>query len=129
MMPFYRVAISPERSLDEASLARHLSSAAHPSSQVRSSLLLDIQTPYMPLVAPGGAEWPRATIRPLPLIGRAGCSWAAKIWLAQGVPAKEKGRWITKTDLDLGLVMDWAVAEVKSRRPKDHSAGPWGSAC
>lgn len=117
-MPFFRVADRLPPSLDEASLARHLGSAVHPSAG-RVPLMADVETPYKPLPAQEQAVWPRATIRPITRFPGTAQSWAGKIWIAHGKPAREGGRWITKTSTDLGEVMDWAVVEVQKRRPKD----------
>lgn len=118
-MPFTKVDDQVGLSPDGDFLARHLSSAVHPSSQVPLARLLNIQTPYSPMEAPEGAKYPRATVRPLPRINGAAQSYAGKIWDAPGVPAKEKGTWVTNSNRDLGLVVDWAWAQVKKRRPKD----------
>ena len=126
-MTFTRHDNMPSFSFAEGSIIRRLNLPIEASTLERSVLMLDIQTPYQPLEAPKGAVWPRATVRSLPLICRPGNSWAAKIWVAQDVPAKKNGRWITKTGLDLAEVMTWAALEVDKRRPPTHSAGPWGA--
>lgn len=128
-MPFTHVDDQVGRSPDDIFLARILSSAVHPSARGPVPILVDIETPYKPLPEREKATWPRATIRPIPRFQDAAQSWAGKIWIAHGEPAREGGRWITKRSTDLGEVMDWAVVEVEKRRPKDHSAGPWGAAC
>lgn len=128
-MPFYRVDDQPAFSFSETFLARHLSSAVHPSAKGPVPVIVDVETPYKPLVAGGDAVFPRATIRPIPRFQDSAQSWAGKIWVAPDRPAREGGRWITKRSTDLGEVMDWAVVEVRKRRPKDHSSGPWGAPC
>lgn len=120
-MPFFQVADAPAaaRPWDPGLAARLHSSAQHPAARGPAPRVVNLQTPYMALEAPEGAEWPRATLRPTPLLGGPGHGCAAKIWEAPDVPTKSNGTWVTKTSRDLGAAMDWAASEVARRRPKD----------
>ncbi|WP_411732163.1 hypothetical protein [Paeniglutamicibacter sp.] len=92
----------------------------------------------MALDAPEGAEWPRATIRPLPLMRGQKGWYAAKIWDAPGVPAYvdasygldvPDGVWVSSNFEHLPDAVDWAANEVDRRRPKAFPAEPLESPC
>lgn len=129
-MPFEVVDDEPMqvRMLDPDELGRLHGQAQHPSSR-GASRLADIHTPYKPLLAPVEASWPRAGIRPIPLLGGPGHSWAVKLWAAQGVPLVERSIWVTEIKTDLGEAVDWAAVEVARRRPKPNPANPLESPC
>lgn len=127
-MPFTKVDDQPET--DAAFLARHRSSAAHPSAR-KVPQVVNIFQPYYQLPAPAGAVFPRASIRPMHYIDGTGHGWAARIWVAPGVPAtkEDESRWVSENFRSLPAAVDWAAAEVEQRRPKDPGSGPGGAAC
>ncbi|ASN39016.1 hypothetical protein CGQ24_08300 [Arthrobacter sp. 7749] len=110
--------------------ARLRSSAEHPSTRGPVPHLVNVETPYMALEAPADAVWPRATVRPLPLMRGRGIWYAAKIWEAPGVPAYvdasygipvADGCWLSSNFEHLADAVDWAANEVDRRRPKVHA--------
>lgn len=140
-MPFYQVddALADARPLVSGhDMDRLLASAWHPSARGMTPQLVEVETPYMALEAPEDAVWPRATIRPLPLMRGKKHWWAAKIWDAPGVPAYvdasyglvvRDGCWVSSNFEHLADAMDWAANEVDRRRPKAHTADPLESPC
>lgn len=117
---------------------RHLASAEHPSARGPVPHLVDVETPYKPLEAPENAVWPRAVIRPLPLMPGQKHWWAARIWDALGVPAYvdasygldvPDGCWVSSNFETLGQAMDWAANEVERRRPKGDPHDPLEPTC
>lgn len=108
-----------------AFLARVRETARHPLAR-RRPVDFDLRSPYRQMEAPKGAVWPRASIRPMPLLqGRRW--WAAQIWDDQGVKALVRsedglpiptGIWLSSNFATLPEAMDWAAAEVEKRRPK-----------
>lgn len=127
-MPFTKVDDQPR--LDPDFLARHLSSAVHPSAR-KVPQVVNIFQPYQALPLPAGAAFPRATVRPRYYIDGTDHGWAAKIWVAPGVPAtqEDESRWVSENFRTLPAAVDWAASEVEQRRPKDLGSGPWGAAC
>ncbi len=123
---------------DPSMVDRLLSSARHPAARGPQPHLVDVQSPYRRLDAHADAVWPRASIRPLPLMRGQKHWWAAKIWDAPGVPAYvdasyglivPDGCWVASNFENLSDAMDWAANEVDRRRPKAHPAKPLESPC
>ncbi|MGL3804697.1 hypothetical protein ACSYDW_01230 [Paeniglutamicibacter sp. R2-26] len=128
-MPFTKV--SDQLRLAPDFIARRRSLAIPPPD------FFDLRSPYRELDARADAVWPRAGIRPMPLLqGRRW--WAVQLWDAPGVKALVRhedglliptGLWLCANFATLPEAMDWAAAEVDKRRPKAYASGPWGAAC
>lgn len=118
-MPWFKVDDAPEsvRMLEPGTVGQLHSQVSRPVSEI-AARLLNLRTPYLPLLAPATAEWPRATIRPFPLLDGPGHAWAVKLWTAQDVPLVERSRWVTATERNLADAVNWAAAEVDRRRTK-----------
>jgi hypothetical protein len=123
---------------DPGAWARLNSSAQHPSSRGPVAHLVDVETPYQALVPPEDAVWPRATVRPLPLMRGQRNWWAAKIWDAPGVPAYVDpsykldvvdGCWVSANFATIEQAMDWANSEIERRRPKADPSNPLEPTC
>lgn len=121
---------------DPEFLGRVRSQAKHPASR-KPPEDVDLRSSYRQIEAPKDAEWPRAGIRPMPLL-QGKQWWAVQIWDEQGIKALVRredglpiptGIWLSSNFATLPEAMDWAAAEVEKRRPKDLGSGLWGAAC
>lgn len=137
-MPWFKTddqLVTSTQPSDRAFMSRLMSTAQHPSAR-KPPVFEDTRSPYRQLEAPKDAVWPRAGIRPMPLLGGKRW-WAVQVWESPGVKALVRredglpihsGVWVSSNFATLPDAMDWAAEQVEKRRPKDQGTGPWGAA-
>lgn len=127
--------IAQPESFDRVFMNRLTATAQHPSAR-KPPVFEDTRSSYRQMEAPVGAVWPRASIRPMPLL-RGKQWWAVQVWESPGVKALVEsedgfpvptGLWLSSNFATLPEAVDWAAAQVERRRPKDQGSVPWGAA-